>query len=138
MRVVIDTNVVLSALVFKGRLGWLRGAWARREVVPLVCRETTTELLRVLGYPKFKLTPAEQKILIGDYLPFAEVVTLPDPLPDLPVSCRDLDDMIFIQLAVAGAAECLVSGDTDVAVLRSLAPIRIMSASELQISVRKQ
>lgn len=135
MRVVIDTNVVLSALVFKGRLGWLRGAWARRDVVPVMCRETTAELLRVLGYPKFRLTAAEQETLLADYLPFAEVAALPEPPPELPVACRDHDDTIFIQLAMAASADCLVSGDADVAVLRALVPIRIVSAHELKISV---
>lgn len=138
MRVVIDTNVVLSALVFKGRLGWLRGAWARRAIVPIVCRETTAELLRVLGYPKFKLTAAEQATLLADYLPYAEVVALPDPPPALPIVCRDHDDTIFIQLAMVALADCLVSGDADVGVLRDLVPIRILSAHELQALVANQ
>jgi hypothetical protein len=55
LRAVFDTNVVVSALVFGGRLRWLRAAWAAQAVTPVVCRETVTELLRVLAYPKFHL-----------------------------------------------------------------------------------
>lgn len=132
MRVVFDTNVVLSALVFGRKLAWLRASWARGEAIPIVCRETTTELLRVLAYPKFKLTRAEQEALLGDYLPFAEVVQLPDPVPALPIDCRDRDDVIFIQLAIAAGAEFLVSGDSDLSVLRDIAPIRIAAPIDLQ------
>ena len=60
MRVVLDTAVVVSALLFEaGRLSYLRDAWTAGRLVPLVSRDTTTELLRVLGYPKFDLSPEE-------------------------------------------------------------------------------
>ncbi|MFP7864029.1 putative toxin-antitoxin system toxin component, PIN family [Pseudomonas aeruginosa] len=56
-RVVLDTNIVLSALIFNaGRLAWIRHAWQQQQLQPLVCRETASELLRVLAYPKFKLS----------------------------------------------------------------------------------
>ena len=50
MRAVFDSNVVLSALVFGRRLFWLRRAWASGAVTPIACRETVTELVRVLAY----------------------------------------------------------------------------------------
>jgi putative PIN family toxin of toxin-antitoxin system len=112
VRVVFDTNIVLSALVFGRRLAWLRGAWARGVVVPVVCRETTAELLRVLSYPKFELTRTERGLLLAEYLPFAEVARLPASLPILPVACRDRDDVVFIQLAVAAKIDWLVSEDS--------------------------
>ena len=76
MRAVFDTNVVISALVFGGRLHWLRHAWAFGIVVPVVCRETTEELLRVLAYPKFQLDRREREALLADFLPFAETAAL--------------------------------------------------------------
>lgn len=117
MRAVFDTNVVVSALVFGRRLHWLREAWASGAAVPIVCRETIGELLRVLAYPKFRLAAAERDALLADYLPFAEVVRLPSPLPELPVACRDRDDTVFLHLAIASGADCLVSGDADLTVL---------------------
>ena len=119
MRAVLDTNVVVSALVFGRRLQWLRQAWASGAIVPIVCRETISELLRVLAYAKFRLAAAERDALLEDYLPFAEVVRLPEPLPELPVACRDRDDAVFLHLAIASGADCLVSGDADLAVLAS-------------------
>ncbi|MDR1968015.1 MAG: putative toxin-antitoxin system toxin component, PIN family, partial [Burkholderiaceae bacterium] len=108
MRVVLDTNIVLSALLFgAGRLAWMRQAWQHERFRPLVCRGTVDELLRVLAYPKFKLSAREQQDLLGDFLPHAEVLTLPTPWPDLP-ACRDSKDQVFLALAQAGEANALV------------------------------
>jgi len=132
VRVVFDTNIVLSALVFGRRLAWLRGAWARGVAIPVVCRETAVELVRVLAYPKFALTPTEQDLLLAEYLPFAEAARLPESLPMLRVACRDGDDAVFIQLALAAKADCLVSNDRDLVALRDVAPVPIISVDELR------
>jgi len=78
-RVVLDTNVVASALLFPGpTTGELRRAWMSGEIVPLVCRETTLELMRVLAYPRFALTDEEIAQFVADYLPYTEVVSYED------------------------------------------------------------
>lgn len=112
-RVVIDTNLVLSALVFaQGRLSPLRHAWQGTHCQPLVSSATAAELIRVLAYPKFKLTAAEQQELLADYLPYCTTVRMPAKLPRTP-ACRDPFDLPFLQLAVAGKAAYLVTGDHD-------------------------
>ncbi len=126
MRVVFDTNIVISALVFGGNLAWLRRVWMSGRVTPIVCRETTAELLRVLHYPKFKLTQSDREALLQDYLPFVEIAKLAEPLPPLPQACRDRDDTIFIQLAPATGADFLVSGDRDLIEMQDLVAIRII------------
>jgi uncharacterized protein len=50
LRVVIDTNLVLSALVFGGSTAKLRWAWQNDRLTPLASKATITELLRVLAY----------------------------------------------------------------------------------------
>ena len=113
VRAVLDTNVVLSALVFRGgAAGRLRLAWQQGQVLPLVSTVTVQELLRVLAYPKFRLSQVEQDELLADYLPYAETVRIPQPPPLVP-ECRDVLDLPFLQLAVTGKAEVLVSGDRD-------------------------
>jgi putative PIN family toxin of toxin-antitoxin system len=112
-RVVLDTNTVLSALLFvSGRLVTLRAAWQSGELRPLLCAQTVEELLRVLAYPKFSLTPEEREELLADYLPYGEVVTPWQNKPEVPV-CRDEKDQIFLDLAAVGAAHWLVTGDRD-------------------------
>jgi putative PIN family toxin of toxin-antitoxin system len=103
-RVVLDTNVVLSALVFgSGSTAHLRHAWQAGACVPLVSAATARELVRVLNYPKFRLDAAEQEELLADYLPYTRTVRIPDPPPAVP-ACRDPFDTPFLHLAVAGKA----------------------------------
>ncbi|MFO1278288.1 MAG: putative toxin-antitoxin system toxin component, PIN family [Burkholderiaceae bacterium] len=113
LRVVLDTNVVLSALVFGGgAAGRVRRAWQHGAVLPLASTATVKELVRVLAYPKFRLSQAEQDELLADYLPYTKTVRIPQPPPQVP-ACRDVLDAPFMHLAVAGRAHVLVSGDQD-------------------------
>jgi putative PIN family toxin of toxin-antitoxin system len=113
LRVVLDTNVVLSALVFGGgQAGQLRRAWQAGAFVHLVSAVTVQELVRVLAYPKFALIRTEQDELLADFLPYAQTVRMPQPPPLVP-ECRDPLDVPFLQLAVTGQAQRLVSGDKD-------------------------
>jgi putative PIN family toxin of toxin-antitoxin system len=134
-RLVLDTNIVLSALLFTaGRLAWIRHAWQHGRSQPLVCRETAHELLRVLAYPKFKLSAAARQDLLDDFLPCTEVVVLPTPWPDLPV-CRDARDQMFLALAHVGKADALVTGDADLLAMREVFPGRIWAADELRARI---
>jgi putative PIN family toxin of toxin-antitoxin system len=129
-RVVIDTNLVLSALVFaQGRLSPLRHAWQGTHCQPLVSSETAAELIRVLAYPKFKLTTADQQELLADYLPYCTTVRIPDQ-PPLTPACRDPFDVPFLQLVIAGKAEYLVSGDQDLLCLDGQFVCPILTAEQ--------
>lgn len=133
-RVVLDTNTVLSAVLFtSGRLAWLRRAWQTR-LTPLVCKETAMELLRVLAHPKFGLSAVEQQDLLSEFLPYAEVVDLPSPWPDLP-QCRDDKDQVFMVLAHVGRADALVTGDRDLLALRADFPDLIITPDALRARV---
>ena len=75
MRVVLDTNAVVSALLFSGVSSKLVSLWQNGLITPLLSREILDEYLRVLSYPKFELSEEEIKELIQEeILPFAEVV----------------------------------------------------------------
>ena len=129
-RVVLDTNVVLSALVFThGQAAGLREAWQGGRCKPLASRATVDELIRVLGYPKFKLDVDEQHELLADYLPYCLTVTIPAKAPRTP-SCRDPWDLPFLQLAIVGKAQVLVTGDKDLLDIKSklLCPIITLEA----------
>jgi uncharacterized protein len=126
---VIDTNLVLSALVFGGDLAKLRLAWQGERLTPLVSRATVTELIRVLAYPKFKLTKSEQEHLLADYLPFCDTVLIPDRLPAIP-DCRDPFDVPFLVLALVGRADYLVTGDRDLLSLADQFSCPIVQASQ--------
>lgn len=130
-RVVLDTNVVLSALLFGGGpTAQVRAAWMAGRFVPLASAATARELVRVLAYPKFRLAADEQQDLLADYLPSVQVVRIPVPPPVAP-PCRDPFDLPFLHLAIAGKADALVSGDKDLLALagrRGLCPVLSVEA----------
>jgi putative PIN family toxin of toxin-antitoxin system len=112
LRAVLDTNVTVSALVFdRGVMAWLRHAWQRLLFTPLVDESGMRELVRVLGYPKLKLDGQKIRDLLGDYLPYAEVVASTGRGESRLPLCRDPDDQPFLLLAEAGNADVLVTGD---------------------------
>lgn len=130
-RVVLDTNVVASALLFPGpTTARVRTAWMSGSIVPLVCRETTLELVRVLAYPRFGLSEDEHAQLLSDYLPWCEVIT-PGEARSLGPRCRDPHDQMFVDLALAGNAECIVSGDRALLELDGVDGLRVVKPSDL-------
>lgn len=125
-RPVLDTKILLSALVFpSGSLAWLRHAWQSGSIRPLASRDTTTELIRVLCYPKFRLTDDEREDLLGDFLPWCETVTFPTEVEVPP--CRDPFDRPFLALALTAKGDALVAGDNDLLALTDTVPVPILT-----------
>jgi putative PIN family toxin of toxin-antitoxin system len=115
-RVVLDTNVLVSALLFHaGSLSWPRPAWRAQAIRPLASRDSAAELIRVLSYPKFRLTQDEREELLGDYLPRCESVRVPKRIK-VP-SRRDPFDRPFLELELAAKADALLTGDKDLLAL---------------------
>ena len=135
--IVIDTNLVLSALVFaQGRLTPLRLAWQVGHFHPLLSSVTAAELIRVLTYPKFKLTEQDQQELLADYLPYCTSVRMPTKLPATP-DCRDKFDLPFLQLALVGKADYLVTGDQDLLALAGQFVCPIITADQFMKILNK-
>ncbi len=59
MRVVLDTNVLVSALLFTGISSELVSLWRKNAITVLLSRDILEEYLRVFGYPKFQFSEAE-------------------------------------------------------------------------------
>ena len=134
-RVVLDTNVLVSALLFRtGALVWLREAWAAGTIRPLASRETVTELIRVLAYPKFRLGKEDRAQLLGDYLPSCETLAEPQAasIPD----CRDPFDRKFLTLALAARADALDTGDKDLLDLASTFAVPILTPAAFRERLR--
>ncbi len=129
-RVVLDTNIVLSALIFgHGRLAPLRHAWQQERLRPLISKATAAELIRALAYPKFKLSIEDRHELLGEYLPWCTAVAIPAEPPRTP-RCRDPFDLPFLQLAITGKADYLVTGDDDLLALSGEFCYRIVTGAE--------
>ena len=67
--------------------------------------------------------------MLSDYLPFCETVRVPNP-PTTTPSCRDPFDVQFLEVAVAGGADFLVTGDNDLLALASEFACPIVAARD--------
>lgn len=127
IRAVLDTNVLVSALLFTGSSSQLIPAWHAGRVRPVVSAEILEEYVRVLAYPKFKLIDSEIHGLIEE-----EVLPVVDTVRARPISVptlRDPDDLKFIACAVAAGVRWLVSGNDDLLFLRKVKTVEIVSVT---------
>ncbi len=127
IRAVLDTNVVISALLFSGPPSQLVPAWQSGRLQPIVSSPILNEYVRVLAYPKFGLTASEiHSLLEEDLLPYIEAVRV--SLSEVP-ALRDPDDAKFVNCAIAAGVRWLVSGDDDLLALRRVNSVEIVTVS---------
>ncbi|HZV46530.1 MAG TPA: putative toxin-antitoxin system toxin component, PIN family [Thermodesulfovibrionales bacterium] len=128
-KVVLDTNVLISSILFKGELARIVDLWKRGKIVPVISRETFNEFRSVLEYPKFRLTKGEIKAIIEEeVLPFFEIVEITSEVSGV---CKDPDDDKFIACALSASADFIVSGDKDLCDVVTHKSIKIIRASHL-------
>jgi putative PIN family toxin of toxin-antitoxin system len=108
MRVVLDTNVLVSAIFFGGVPGRILAAWSDERFDMLASVDILTEYRRVVArlesrFPKVAAQPLLDLIM--------RECRLVDPVPVPASACSDPDDLKFLGCALAGGARCIVSGD---------------------------
>jgi putative PIN family toxin of toxin-antitoxin system len=131
LRVVLDTNVLVSALLYQdGGLKWLHDAWKEGRVVPLTDQSVIDELRRILvplGAKKFQLDESAVGEIVARYLGFTEAVPV-DAEMDAPLpKCKDPDDQKFLELAQRGRSDVLVTSDGALLGLARRVSFRILS-----------
>jgi putative PIN family toxin of toxin-antitoxin system len=107
--IVLDTNIVLDALVFNDPAAQpLKAALAAQSVEWLATPAMREELARVLGYPKIVARMAFYQVSADEVLArFDAQARLVAVAPKIMLTCRDPDDQKFIDLAVAHKAVLL-------------------------------
>jgi putative PIN family toxin of toxin-antitoxin system len=131
LRAVADTNVVISALLWRGAPHRLFSRIEPERISFYASRALLAELAGVLARRKLaravRATGKSVPTLVSEYQALVRLVE-PGRLP-VPVS-RDPDDDAVIACAVAARAHLIVSGDKDLRVLRAYRSIRIASPAE--------
>jgi len=131
MRLVLDTNVVASGLLWDGRPAWLIDAAQANEVELFTSRVLLAELTRILRRAKFtKAIAASGASLEELVLGYAELAILVTPVPIPPTVLDDPDDDHVLACALAGNAELVVSGDRDLLWLKTFRDIPIITPAE--------
>jgi uncharacterized protein len=124
-RFVIDTGVAVSALILPRSVPRQALDAARSVGKLLVSPATFHELEAVLRRPKLERYLTEQARLefLDSYLLTAETVAITETV----AACRDPKDDKFLELALSGRAECIISGDSDLLILHPFQEISILS-----------
>jgi len=130
IRVVVDTNVVISGLLFNGTPGRLISLWKRGQIKPLTSAEIIDEVIRVLAYPKFKLSESEINYLLNiEILPHFDVIETKQKFSS--IIKEDPSDDKFIHCAEAGKANYIISGDQHLLSLKRYKKIQIITPERL-------
>lgn len=130
MRVVVDTNIVVSAFLWGGNPRAILEAARRQDITLFTSAALIAELEDVLAREKFAKRVAQVGSsvtqMLGDYLALAHLV-LPTSHPSV---VRDPDDDHVLAAALAAQAEIIVSRDNDLLTLASYQGIPILKAVE--------
>jgi hypothetical protein len=131
MRLILDTNILVSAFVFKSETANIVVRHAAKKHTLLFSESTFKELKSTLLKPKFAEIvelPTIRKFIINLF----RIGEFIDPKIKI-AECRDPKDNKFLELAVAGNADCVITGDKDLLILNPFRGIKIISPSDFLI-----
>lgn len=129
-KVVLDTNVTISALFWKGPPRVIYDLIRDGKLFMLLSAEMEKEFIRVLGYPKFGLTAQEIPPFIRDLRMHSSFIETSSRIIAIPA---DPTDNIFLDCAVDGKADYIISGDKHLLDLYSYNGVQILKARDFLI-----
>lgn len=126
LRIVLDTNVWLSGLIFGGQPERLLQLFVDDQIIVVICEELLSELRRIINQ-KFPLYVPQLESLEASIREDAELVKLGGHTVTV---SRDPDDNKVIETALIGECLYIVSGDKDLLVLENHEGIEILTPAE--------
>ena len=126
MRVVVDTNVIVSAYL-GGSLEPILEAFVAGKLKLIISRSILAEYLDVLSRPKFKIRQDELDDFISLLIIKSEFVT---PTETIKLIQADPSDNKFLEAALKGKADSIVSGDNHLLALKTFSGISILTAHQ--------
>jgi uncharacterized protein len=122
LRVVLDTNVLVSGLAYPASIpGRIVGVWRQGGLDVVLSRYILDEMVRVLPrLPRIKLVPGEIRDLADSFMFLADVV---EPDAEQEPGLRDAADQQVLATLRASRADYLITGDKDLLALAGKYPI---------------
>lgn len=132
LRLVLDTNIVVSALLWRGAPFRLLRLSSEQGAITLFTSEPLLDELRnTLSYPKFAKRIASAGSSVEELIAFySALVTMIEPVRSQSWVPRDSDDDAVVAAALGANAHAIISGDSDLTELREVAGIDVLRASE--------
>lgn len=127
-RFVLDTNILVSALLIKNSSPFKLIKIIETIGITLYSEETIQEINQVLNRKKFDkyLTSEEKQKFLLKFIERSELVIITEII----TICRDSKDNKFLELAISGKADFIITGDQDLLVLNPWKNISIVTVSE--------
>jgi len=135
-RLVLDTNVFVSGLIWPASVPGRVMDQAVAQCRLLASRDTLDELVTTLLSARFNpyLSRADRDVALERLIPLLE---LAEPIQIVRL-CRDPKDDKFLEAALNGLADVLVSGDKDLLVLNPFSGIAIVTPADYLARVEKE
>lgn len=129
-RLVLDTNLIISAALMEQSLARQIFELALLQCEILVSDDTQNELTEVLMRSKFDsyLTEEKRLLFLANFLSVTTAIKVTERI----TACRDPKDDKFLELAITGEAECIVTGDKDLLVLHPFRGVAILTLAEFK------
>jgi putative PIN family toxin of toxin-antitoxin system len=128
LRFVIDTNTLVSSILIAASVPNLALQAIRKSGAILISTETLAELQTVMNRKKFDkyVTKEIRSEFISQIIQQSELIEIEEPI----IACRDPKDDKFLEVAVNGKADYLITGDRDLLVLHPFRDIQILTPAD--------
>lgn len=134
MKVVIDTNVFISGIFWGGKPLLVLDHWIRDDFILLISKTILDEYSKTL----YEISKGRRDDLVDKWIfnisTYSELV---QPNQHFQI-CRDKDDNKWLDCAVAGSADFIISGDKDLLSLKSIFPIKIVQLADFLRLLKSQ
>ena len=127
MKVVLDTNIFISGIFWKGSSNRIITNWKEGKFTLVTSLEAVSEIIKVLKDFKIKLSEDMMKEWIDLIIRNSIIV---EPKEKIPIVKDDPKDNIFIETAVAGNVDCIISQDNHLLKLKEFRGIKIITPEE--------
>ena len=125
MRVVLDTNVLISGLAYPNSVpGKIVSTWDSHSVHVVMCKFQLQEIARVLAYPKIRKLLAWDETFVRQLLLRVELIDISEITVLVP---NDADDSPILATLIAASADILITGDRDLLSMSEQYPIETPS-----------
>ncbi|MGB8328983.1 MAG: putative toxin-antitoxin system toxin component, PIN family [Polyangiales bacterium] len=129
MKVVLDTNVLMSGIFFAGPPARILTAWAEDQLDLLATVDILAEYRRVGSRLRKKYPSVDVDPVLDLVIRESRIV---EPVPVEADACSDKDDLKFLACALAGNADCVVSGDRALLRASGYEGIEVMTPRDFQ------
>jgi uncharacterized protein len=128
LRLVLDSNVLVSAALFKRSIARQAFNKALSSGQIIMSQPAVEEIQDVFSRPRFDkyLSIGSRLAFLSDLLEVIEMIEITESI----ASCRDPKDDKFLELAVSGQADCILSSDKDLLVLQPFRGILIVTPAD--------